>query len=290
MPWEIFDRQLERWQDFRRWQRDNRWLEDDDDGGFSAYVEDYKRFLKRHYNEKALPKALAEIEADPSFVKGQWDKRQRQRQLQRYYCREFHGGDGFSDYVDAVKRRLARHEFTRTFQLKEDPKRQDKLTTWIEYLNFEYWWLDRYTDAIERLRLDHDKAWQKLVDLKVLRPHETQEFIRTNACSKRDHAERQHAWKAVQRATAKAEQVYTSTQLDSRRLSIPKPERRRSIQAATHELVTAQRLLESVTRHNDLITEFVRGTWGFKDAKKDAARLRILLPWILEQVPLIEAE
>lgn len=52
------------------------------------------------------------------------------------------------------------------------------MTTWIEYLNYEHWWLDKYTSDIERLEPDHDKAWQELVDLKILRPHETKEFLR----------------------------------------------------------------------------------------------------------------
>ncbi|KAF2188832.1 hypothetical protein K469DRAFT_765828 [Zopfia rhizophila CBS 207.26] len=50
----------------------------------------------------------------------------------------------FPIYVRAVKDRLKKHGFTRTFQLDEDPARQDKLTTWIEYLGYEYWWYDQY--------------------------------------------------------------------------------------------------------------------------------------------------
>ena len=41
------------------------------------------------------------------------------------------------DYVEQVKRRLALHRFTQTFELEKEPKRQDKWATWIEYLNCE---------------------------------------------------------------------------------------------------------------------------------------------------------
>jgi len=189
-----------------------------------------------------------------------------------------------------VNRRLAQHGFTRPFQLKEDPKQQDRLATWIEYLNFEYWWLDRYTDTIERLEPHYDKAWQKLVDSKVLRPHETKESVRSLSSLNRQQNEQDRALKAVQRATVKAEQVYTSTQLDPNRLSIPQPERIRRINEAHREFVGAQEKLDSINRRNECIGDFVSDTVALRLAKRDAARHRTLIPWILEQVPLIEAE
>lgn len=48
------------------------------------------------------------------------------------------------ELTEALKERLARHGFTRPFQLDEDAARQDKMTTWIEYLGYEYWWYDYY--------------------------------------------------------------------------------------------------------------------------------------------------
>ncbi|XP_044719102.1 uncharacterized protein HRG_07667 [Hirsutella rhossiliensis] len=226
--WSLFERQLQRWQDFRKWQIDNRDLEDDD--------------------------------------------------------------GGFPDYVEAVRRRLARHEFTRPFQLREDPKQQDKLTTWIEYLNFEYWWFDRYTKSAERLKPDHDKAWQELVDFNVLRPHETEESVRTLASAMKAQAEDDRAKKAVQQAMSEAKKVYTLTQQDPKRLDIPKAKRISMMKAATVKLNAAKARRESVKRRNDRVTAFVRATFDYVGAKKDAARHSILLPWVLEQVPLIETE
>jgi hypothetical protein len=65
----------------------------------------------------------------------------------------------FCGYAKAVKRRLASHSFTQPFELDEDPKKQHGPTTWIEYLNYEYWWLDKYTSDIERLEPERDKLW-----------------------------------------------------------------------------------------------------------------------------------
>lgn len=171
--WLVFQSQLKRWQDFRNWQNDNRGLEDQDDG-YSAHVERRKRHCIKYENTKEL----AEIEADPECLRSDWERYEhKSRMWQRRWQRE-PDCDGFSDYVDAMKRRLARHGFTRPpFQLCEDPKQQDQLTTWIEYLCFEYWWLDRHTKSIERLKQDHDKFSQELVDLQLLKPPETKRSI-----------------------------------------------------------------------------------------------------------------
>ncbi|KID85143.1 ankyrin 2,3/unc44, partial [Metarhizium majus ARSEF 297] len=286
---ELFQTQLARWQDFRKWQNDNRGIEDDGDGGFPAYLESMKRIREWGMLKDAYVEWLAEIEADPSSVKKDWDFEEFKRDEQRYRCRES-GCDGFSQYAEAVKRRLARHNFTRPFYLHEDPKQQDKLTTWIEYLNFECWWLDRHTRAIEHFKPAHDKAWKELVDLKMLRTHETPESVRTDESSMQDQAEEDQAREAVERATSEAERVYTMTQKDPQRLRIPTAKRISMMKAAAIKLNAAKERLQWIKRRNHQITTFVRGTFGYDGAKKDAARQSMLVQWVLEQVLLIEAE
>ena len=240
--------------------------------------------------EKAVPQQLAMLQDDPSIIKDAWESKLWHRRRQQRYCREHHGGVQFSDYVNAVKRRLASHGFVQPIHLQEDLKQQDDLATWIEYLCFEYWWLDRYTRTIDRLKPDYDKGWQKLVDKKLLRPHETQEFILTAEFSWRIDDERKRARETKQKAEMKARQFYASTQLDPNRLSIPKPERIRRLREAAHELLKAKAQLKLVKERGDSIIEFVRSTSRISVAKRDAARHRILLSWILAQVPLITAK
>lgn len=129
-----------------------------DDGGLSAYVEWMKRMVILWFVPEDAAETLVKIETDSSYLKEDWEKYQDRRAAQRYYCREPHCGDDFSAYADSVKRRLARHGFIQPFQLQKDPTQQDALTTWIEYLNYEYFWLDWFTNASQRQKPGHDKA------------------------------------------------------------------------------------------------------------------------------------
>ncbi|KAJ8124649.1 hypothetical protein O1611_g8990 [Lasiodiplodia mahajangana] len=286
-PRRIFQRQLVRWEDFRKWQNDNRDINDDAD--YPTYVEWVKRREKR-FAEEFYPQLLADLEADPSCLKKDQGRHQRLRSLQRRDCRESRDGKGFDGYVEAVKQRLTRHGFTRPFQLQKDPKQQDRLTEWIEYLNFEYWWVDWYAASTERLRPAHDKAWQRLLDLKAVKPHETMESVRTPEALTDRQLEQDQASNAVRRALIKGEEVYASTQLDPNRLSIPMPERRRRLQAATREIRAAKASWQSIEDKNNLVVDFIRSTFGFIDVKTDAARHGVLVQWVLDQADLVEAE
>ncbi|KAJ6437890.1 protein kinase [Purpureocillium lavendulum] len=284
VSWLVFRRQLKRWREFRKWQIDNRGLEDED-AGFPAFVE----MMKRIYKKDKYDEGVAQLETDPSWLKSVWLDKQRTRRWQRRWQRE-RDCNGFSDYVDAVTRRLARHGFTRPFQLQEDPKQQDELTTWIEYLGFEYWWLDRYTDSIERLKPDHDRRWQELVDKKIPKPHETKDFIRTTPSSMERGREREQAREAKQMAEADAKRVYFLTQKDSRRLTIPKEKRMQMLEAAREKLVAAQERYEFTRRRVSMVTDFIRATFDYANAKKDATGHATLVQWVLEQVLLVEAD
>lgn len=284
---QVFESQLERWGDFGRWQRDNREIEDDDDGGFPAFVERVKQDGKgdyRHDHMDRWAKWAAEIDADPSVLESEWNFLQRERDRQRRSCRE-QGCRGFPDYAAAVKRRLARHGFDRPFELKQDPTQQDRLTTWIEYLNFEYWWLDWYTETPERLKPDLDRTWQELVDMKVLWPHDTQKSVRRWGLL--DGGE---SSKAVRQAKLKAEEIYNLTQLDPERVHIPEAKRISMMEAATTRLNAAQAWHELDQKRNKCILPFIRRTTDLRFVEEDVARQRILLRWVLDDVPLVEAE
>ncbi|KND88475.1 hypothetical protein TOPH_06873 [Tolypocladium ophioglossoides CBS 100239] len=102
--------------------------------------------------------------------------------------------------------------------------------------------------------------------------------------------EKDQAWEAQKAAELEAEKAYISTQVDRHRLSIPGLKRIQMLQEANNRLVAAQKSYEFSERRSYLITNFIRGTFDYINAKKDAARHAILVQWILEQASLVEAE
>ncbi|KAL2256262.1 hypothetical protein VTK26DRAFT_1919 [Humicola hyalothermophila] len=261
---------------------------DDGEVGFLAFVEEEKRRLLK---DGCTWPGMTKDEYRQS-LRVQFDQDEYYRYCEYFYwLREDHGRSGFPEYVAEAKRRLIKHGFTRTFQLDKDPVRQDKLTTWIEYLNYEYSWYDRYERSIKRLQPKYDKAWKQLVDSGVLRPGETEETLRTTESSLRRQGEEDQAGKAVASAEAAAKAAVLETEkAKTGRSRFTKQERIQRLEAAHSKLVAAKEALKTTKRRGDLITEFIRGTWDYREAKRGLHRQRLLLQWILEQVPLIEAE
>ncbi|KAM3432949.1 hypothetical protein NHJ13734_006645 [Beauveria thailandica] len=283
----IFQRQWRRWQDFRKWQNDNRDRDDDDDG-FEAYVERTKQAIRRF----SLPrhrKRLAEIEADPSCLKLEWDQRQSERQMQRSVKRD-HDCRGFREYIEAAKRRLARHGIPPPYTLDEDPNKQDKLTTWLEYLNYEYWWLGVYARRIKRLGIEREKFWQELVDSELLKPDETKYFICIDESEKGREAEQNRARKAVQRETLNVEKVKSLTWEDAELSDIPEAERELMLERAEGELHDANQQLQQARERSRLISRFVCATKVYDLEKDGATRQYMVVQWIISQLSALRTE
>ncbi|GAP92495.1 putative ankyrin [Rosellinia necatrix] len=192
-------------------------------------------------------------------------------------------------YTEAVKELLAQYGFTRPFQLHDDPKQQDKLTTWIEYLGFAC--AQHYRDVrfMKVRQPKYDEAWKTLVDAKVLRPFETEGYICTKDCAFQHQKEREQAFNAVK----SAEKVLISAQKaenDPRESRRGKPATSIQSRAAQSRLDTAKESQASTNRRNDLVTEFNIAVRGYLIAKDDAMSHSAILQWVLEQVPLVEAE
>jgi hypothetical protein len=293
--WEVFGRQLGRWEDFRRWQLVNRDMYDPD-SAYLAFVEKKKRMRVA----EGETEELAVLNDNPSHLMPLWEDKEceRNRDYKHLWWVEGwkptgaeEGGGVFSVYVDKVMYRLAQHGFTRAFQLEKDPKQQDKLTTWIEYLNYEYAWYDRYAQNVKRLQPPRDEGWKRLVASGVLRPLETEEYLFTDEASRRRQSEWNEGRRAVQSAEAAAEAALAETEkakTGRSRLSVQ--ERKRRLAAAHSRVVAAKEAWKPIKRRHVLIGEFMRGIHEYLLAKDDVYCQGVLLQWILAQVPLIEAE
>ncbi|KAL8367052.1 hypothetical protein RB599_010964 [Gaeumannomyces hyphopodioides] len=159
----VFSRPLERWKEFRRWQSDNRGVGMTDDEDLADFRDE-----RRRYFESA---GLGQMTTAPDYnktIEEMWQKERRNRRWERDNFREVRGGS-FDEYVEAARRRLREYGFSEDFQLLEDPAQQGERVTWIEYLEFEYWWLDRRARSGQRCQQRRDAIWKELLRSGVLR-------------------------------------------------------------------------------------------------------------------------
>ncbi|PQE25141.1 ankyrin 23 unc44 protein [Rutstroemia sp. NJR-2017a BVV2] len=195
-------------------------------------------------------------------------------------------GDGrFEKYADDVREGLATHGFTRFFKLEEDPARQDKLTTWFEYLDYEYWWYDNDVRTVEHHQQQYDEAWKELKS-HDLKPSETEELIWDHKYSDERMSELGSAGDILEYAVIHVKWA------EQRRLewgfSVKEPSQ--TLKEAKLSLVEVKQTFESLKLRNDNIELFKKKYSKFHLAKHSAERRTKLLRWILQQIPLIEEE
>lgn len=196
---------------------------------------------------------------------------------------------GFSNYKKRLNQRLAKYGFTRSFQLQSDLSRQDALTTWIEYLGYEYWFYDQDAGYVRCFQRRHDEAWKKLVDSGMLRPGETYEVVCDIERVFRDASEEERAEKSLQSATT-AVLAAEAAVARARGVQVSQTAHRRGLLAAQAALNTVQMAFESLKRRSDVITDFVQQTKGYRNAERNIEHQKLLLQWIQQQIPLIELE
>ncbi|KAL8642310.1 MAG: hypothetical protein Q9228_000988 [Teloschistes exilis] len=300
--WRVFSIQVERWQDFQRLQRYAR-IQNGYDYYRSEWEDACKMYRLKYGDgpESRIYWGRGVYQGTEADWERRWQHRKKYSDRQVLYVRGYTPwwefvqrkgrpieGQGFLEYTEALKERLSNHRFTRTFQLDEDPARQDKLTTWIEYLGYEYWWYDELKIS-ERGQQRHDEAWKKLVDSNVLKPGETEENLWGLDAGLRAASEEEGAEEAVQSAisaVSSAKRAVSKSQKS--RLSAEQLQQR--LTKAQLTLEAAMKRHESIKRRNDLISEFRHQTRDFKIVEREAECHRKLLHWVLQQVPLIEVE
>ena len=62
------------------------------------------------------------------------------------------------------------------------------------------------------------------------------------------------------------------------------------LQAAKAKAAVAHERYESTKRRVGIITSFIRATFDYEDAKRNAACHAALVQWVADQIPLVEAE
>ncbi|RKU43632.1 hypothetical protein DL546_004051 [Coniochaeta pulveracea] len=190
-----------------------------------------------------------------------------------------------ASYTKAAKKLLAEYAFVRPFQLHDDPKQQDALTTWIEYLAYACAVHYRHTCLVKKYQPGYDAAWKALVESKVLRPSETKENICTFDVGAKHDRETAMAVRAVKAAEAALEAV--QKRQGSSRQQRPRP---RVLATAQTRLDAARNDLESLRNRSHHLENFAHAVRTYRIAKTNTTKSNVKLRWILEQVPLVEAE
>ncbi|EGX93685.1 hypothetical protein CCM_01954 [Cordyceps militaris CM01] len=259
---DVFQRQWQRWADFRLWQLVNRGLQEDGNG-YAAHVDETRAL----YRKLGYVDGLAKLDSNPSCLRESWAARLKKRKWQRQFYRQ-PGHTSLRDYEAAAKVRLARHGFRQPFSLHEQPRLQSVLTTLIEYLCFECWWYDWYNAQVKRLEPEYDAAWSELCAAAILEPDENAESLRTPASSMRRHRELHDAQTALLAAKLEVERVHNTLNQSAKQ-----------IREALGKLRDAKARVDFVERRDALITNFIRNTFDYKKAKNNSANQLILLDW-----------
>ncbi|KAI4287427.1 MAG: hypothetical protein L6R35_003311, partial [Caloplaca aegaea] len=220
----------------------------------------------------------------------------------RQYQRHHREGVRFPKYVELVKRSLAKHGFTRPFEPIEDLEHQDKLTTWIEFLDYEYWLYDKDMKFVKRRQPQYDEAWKELLDSHVLRHFENEAFICSIDSAFYHQAERQQAENVVESARSKvtwAQKPITDLKPSSH-LEKKQQQHQQQVREAQSKLDAAVESLALIERRSSLILQFMNklrritlsggAERSYLIVKDDAENRSLLCKWILQQIPLIELE
>ncbi|KAK1247483.1 hypothetical protein MKX07_002392 [Trichoderma sp. CBMAI-0711] len=193
--------------------------------------------------------------------------------------------DQFSHYVLDLRERLGRHGFelpngyrTTPHGLYLDIKKQSKVATWIEYLNYEFSRRDEYENWLETRRPDYDAALAQLAQ--VLKPSE-QLWTPTGDICHPSSVEVTRQEEERQRAKDKGKDA----------------ERRMEDSNPLDQTQTPQQMDEEATLRskaiNDrdlIISELRRKIHAYRFAMDRSQRHGLLLRWAMDQIPLIEEE
>jgi len=138
--WQVFSRQRDCWKQFRTWQLRNR----RQTPSFPTYLAEYRRDSEMS-GEAPVQAARPEFEQTARRL---WEREYNYGPLQL----DDHPEAVFSRYAEAARTLLADHGFIQSFQLQADSKQQDQWTTYVEYLAFECYWLDKLDKAARKLQ------------------------------------------------------------------------------------------------------------------------------------------
>ncbi|KAF2460168.1 hypothetical protein BDY21DRAFT_186456 [Lineolata rhizophorae] len=252
--WKVFARQVHSWRNFRKWQRDNRRGFDEDE----ELAIFYQEMKNDGFNDQDQLTLL-------------WDfSYRKERQSEMNERREAAADQGFLGYVEAARQRLAKHGFTQPFQFQEDAELQDTWTTWMEYIEFNCFLLDKDIPRVKSSQPGYDEKCKALEEAGVLRENETVKSILT------DDAE-----SALFHEFIKAFEMEHDVRFGIRR---PASE---DIGPLPSSLQEAEALLETAKKRRDVIHEFRASSRPYRLEEAKMRHHQVLVRSLMELAPQI---
>ncbi|KAK3373231.1 hypothetical protein B0T24DRAFT_666528 [Lasiosphaeria ovina] len=181
----------------------------------------------------------------------------------------------YSEAAEDLLGHYGYHELPLPIQYHEDPGQQDQVTTWLEYLAYEYALHYRHRLLIKNGRSKHDQEWKKLVHSNVLRPLETEEHIRSHKSAHECDRDKDRTYDRVVSAKSimeKAPEWHQNSPTSPAGHQSTKQAEEVRLANAKSRLNEAEKLLELVKRRDKLITEFMRAVGDYYSQKRDAVR------------------
>lgn len=199
LPMRINSYQLKRWIKFRTWQNCTRGIQGDAEVDEELWLREYDQLLRRkHVSFPQLYYAeLAALETDEGAV--------TLEQIREDYlkARSQHRAEhkmGFEEWVSVANRIMAACQLSWPFRLDKNPKKQGKLTTWLEYYAYENhveaW---RQREKREEARRALNEAWNKLQSSPHFSPNEKKSRYMSAGLAQHVQLEVDNATKALVR-------------------------------------------------------------------------------------------
>ncbi len=281
----FFERQLVRWQEFIRFQMHNR--------GSNSMTKD---LLDQGYRAMLVREATSGSEwwalmSDWTLgdSQGRYEEYVNRRKDERTFLRD-RDCHNFGEYQAAVRERLARNgvDLSTGCVLNEELGEQDPLTTWTEYLAFEYWHMEQYDEDINIHRPMHDRAYQRLQGAVALRAYETSDFLPTEEAQVQRRVELDQAYRWCDEA------ALTIARLEQRPASMQRNPA--DMHAATHfcrttrmmaeaqaELEAATAAKDAAARRDEKIAAFLHETDTYREVCDIRERHSHLLAWARDE-------
>ncbi len=205
----------------------------------------------------------------------------------------------FFPYTQQVEVRLARrHGFKfppslRTLEggLKEEPSRQGKLATWVEYLYYEHDRLSGYEGLMHDLEPQYLAAWAKLVGSRSLSRTEARTQSPLELCYPQSLQDAGRDW--GKRALGDFMRIWGENRDTGWRTADQgtiSPARRRyendEAQRSRHEAAT----LNQMEKRTRMISDCRQNIESYRLAHGKVDLQRVLVQWVKDQVPLILKE